>query len=198
MRAGVAAAARAVAAQRVEALAQIDIVAAEPALADQGGDLAAAQAPPSRRRHRPPCARGAAAAAVAASCRPSSVMRPSASMAPSSTEQSLRFGERRARRRIEEGKLVRAAAPGREIERKGRQIGGEDFRPRERLRAPRSAARPTAGSRRRARCGRRGRGAGRRRRARRARFRAASRRHQARSAARARARSRRRCARLRW
>ena len=43
-------------------------------------------------------------------------------------EQRLRLGKRRPRRRIEEGELFRAAAPGREIEREGRKIGGEDFR----------------------------------------------------------------------
>ena len=67
------------------------------------------------------------------SFRPSSLMRPSASMAPSVAEQSLRFGQCRARRRIEEGELFRTAAPCRQIERKGRQIGGQDFRPRKRF-----------------------------------------------------------------
>ena len=81
-------------------------------------------------------------------------------------------------------------APRREVEHEGGQIGGENFRPSARARARRSAARPTAGSRRRARCGRRGRAAGRRRRATRARFRAASARRRAHSAARAQARNR--------
>ena len=50
-------------------------------------------------------------------------------MAPSSASKRLRLGKRRARRRIEEGELLRVAAPGREVERERRQIGGEDFRP---------------------------------------------------------------------
>ena len=54
-------------------------------------------------------------------------------MAPSSREQRLGLGERGARRRIEEGELLGAAAPGGKIEGEGRQIGGEDFRPRKGL-----------------------------------------------------------------
>ena len=44
-------------------------------------------------------------------------------------EQRFCLGQRRSRRRIEEGERFRRAAPGREIEREGRQIGGKDFRP---------------------------------------------------------------------
>ena len=67
----------------------------------------------------------------ARSCRPSSVMRPSASMRAELGQQRPRLGKRGARRRIEEGKLARIGrAPLRQIEHEARQIGGEDFRPR--------------------------------------------------------------------
>ena len=195
----VLAAARAVAAELIEPVARSTSSPPSPRSRQDRGDLGGALARAFARRHRPPCARAAAAAASAAGLRPSSVMRPSASSAPSSVEQRPRLGQRGRRRRIEKGELGRiGGAPLREIEQQARQIGGEDFRPGIGLRATRSAARPTAGSRRRARCGRRGRGADRRRRATPARSRAASGRRRARSAARARARSRSRCARPRW
>ena len=117
-------------------------------------------------------------------------MRPSASSAPSSREQRARLGQRRRGRRIEEGQGGGIGdAPGGAVEQRGRtrsaaRISGR----REGLAARRSRPPPTGGSRRPARCGRRGRGAGRRRRARRARSRAASGRCRARSAARGRAR----------
>ena len=184
--------------KRVEALAQIDVVAAKAALADQHGDFGGVQRFAVRRRRRPPCARAAAAAAVAASCRPSSVMRPSPSMAPSSASSAFASVERR-RAAADRG---RRACPAPRPRRRDRARRTKDrrrgFPAGQTVRAPRSAARPTAGSRRRARCARRGRGADRRPRATPARFRAGSRRHRARSAARGRARSRRRCARPRW
>ncbi len=91
------------------------------------GQLAGAFA----RRHRPPCAPAAAAAAGRASVRPSSVMRPCASMAPSSPSSALASlsagsggGSRNASlRRI-------ADAPLRQVEHEGRQVGRQDFRPR--------------------------------------------------------------------
>ena len=49
------------------------------------------------------------------------------------SEQRFCFGERCARRRIEEDELVGVGAPGSEIEREGGQIRGEDFRTRERF-----------------------------------------------------------------
>ena len=59
-------AARAVAAQRVQPRAQIDVVAAEAALADDRGDLGGAQRRAFARPHPPPCAQAAAAAAAGA------------------------------------------------------------------------------------------------------------------------------------
>ena len=63
-------AARAVAAELIEPVAQIDIVAAQPAFGEHRGD----RAPPIRRRlrsrHRPPCAPAAAATAARASVGP--------------------------------------------------------------------------------------------------------------------------------
>jgi hypothetical protein len=44
-------------------------------------------------------------------------------------KQGFRLDERRPRRRVEEGEVFRAAAPGREVERQRRQIGGQNFRP---------------------------------------------------------------------
>ena len=170
-----------------------------------------ARAPTGSRRYRRragPRPRAAASTTMRASrggsgswrsLRPSSVMRRSRIDGAELGQQRPRLGQRARRRRIEERKLARIGrAPLRQIEQHARQIGGEDFRPRIRLRATRSAARPTAGSRCRARCGRRGRAADRRRRARPARFRAASGRRPARSAAPAPARNRPRCARPRW
>ena len=67
----------------------------------------------------------------ARSLRPSSVMRPAASIAPRSVEQCARLVDRSLRRRIEEGELCRIArAPLRQIEHEGRQIGRQNFRPR--------------------------------------------------------------------
>src|SRR5262249_46401971 len=48
-------------------------------------------------------------------------------------KKRLGFGERGTRRWIEESELVGISAPGGEIEREGGQIGGEDFRTRERF-----------------------------------------------------------------
>ena len=60
---------------------------------------------------------------------PSSVMRPSASSAPSSRSRLTRLLPRRRRRRIEERQLRRIGdAPLRQIEHQRRQIGAEDFR----------------------------------------------------------------------
>ena len=67
----------------------------------------------------------------ARSLRPSSVMRPCASIAPSSCSNAFASAERGLRRRIEERQLAGiAGAPLRQIEHEGRQIGRENFRPR--------------------------------------------------------------------
>ena len=66
-------------------------------------------------------------------CRPSSVMRPLSVDGAECGKQRSCLGERGTRRRIEEGELVGVGAPGGEIEREGGQIGGEDFRTRERF-----------------------------------------------------------------
>ncbi len=114
--------------QRVEPRAQIDVVAAEPALADDRGDLRGYKrrafprgvdhhAGKPRRQRQPPqmsALIGDAAVGVDGAER---------------GEQRFRLGQRRPRRRIEEGELFRTAAPGRQIEREGGKIGGEDFRP---------------------------------------------------------------------
>ena len=109
---------------------EIDIVAAEPALGEHHRDVGGERALRLRAPHRPPCGRAAAAAAAGAARRPSSVMRPSASIAPSSRSSAFASVERGARRRIEEGERRRIGdAPMREIEHEAGQIGGEDFRP---------------------------------------------------------------------
>ena len=60
--------------------------------------------------------------------RPSSVMRPSPSIAPIAVRERPRLLQRGARRRVEEGELSRIGdAPKRAIERKSREIGGENF-----------------------------------------------------------------------
>ena len=103
---GVAAAARAVAVQRVEPLAQIDVVAAEPALTDDRGDLRGYKCrafprgvdhhagKPRRQRQPPqmPALIGDAAVGVDGAER---------------GEERIRLGQRRPRRRIEEGELFR-------------------------------------------------------------------------------------------
>ena len=190
---------RAVAAELIEPDIEIDAVAAEAAL---GQDRRRCRRLPRPRRagaNPRSCAPAAAAApARAGSCLPS-VIRPSASSAPSSRSRlfaSFSAGAGGGSRNASVRGI--ADAPLREVEHQRRQIGGEDFGLGVGARATRSAARPTAGSRRRARCGRRGRGADRPRRARRARFPAASGRYPARSAAPAPRRNRPRCARPRW
>ena len=167
-------AARAVAAELIETVTQIGIVTAKPAFGEHRGNLPppVSPAPSGAASTTMRASRGGSGSAR--SLRPSSVMRPCASMAPSSRSSALASLERGLRRRIEKRELARiAGAPLRQIEHEGRQIGRQNFRPRIGLQANRSAARPTAGSRRPARCARRGRGAGRRRRATRARFPAA-------------------------
>ena len=180
------------------AAAQVDVVAAEPALGDQRGDLRGMQCgamlaaasttmrrEPRRQRQPPQVSPFVGDAAVAVD-------------GAEFGEERLCLGERGPRRRIEKRELFRACRPtprGRARKTTGRR---PEFPAGRTVRARRSAARPRAGSRRRARCGRRGRGADRPPRATPARFRAGSRRHRARSAAPAPARSRRRCARPRW
>ena len=193
----IARAARAIAAKILHAVRQVDVVAAEPALGQHARRCRPRASPAPSRAASTTMRASRGGSGRRRSAWPSAVMRPSVERAELG-EQRARLGERALRRRIEEGERLRRRAPGREIEHEGRQVGREDLRARDRLRARRSAARPTGGSRRRARCGRRGRGAGRRRRARRARSRAASARRPARSAARARGRNRPRCARPRW
>ena len=186
----VLAAARAVAAELIEPMAEIDVVAAKPALRQDRGDIGGALAralrgridhhagEPRRQRQPPklPALVGDAALGIDGA---------------EFGQQRPRLGQRAGRRRIEERELCpdrpRPIAPDRAAFPTGRRT---TFPGAHRLRAKRSAARPTAGSRRRARCGRRGRGADRRRRATPARFPAASGRHRARSAAPAPARCR--------
>ena len=191
-RARILGAARAVAAELVEPMAEIDIVAAEPALGQHRGDARRPARPRPRAAASTTMRASRGGSGSARSLRPSSVMRPS------------RIDARRARRAARAprssaaggGGSRKASVPGsaraplRQIEHEAPTDRRTEFPAAYRARASRSAARPTAGSRRPARCGRRGRGAGRRRRATRARFRAASGRRRARSAARAPARCR--------
>ena len=184
MRAG-----HAVAAQGIEAMRQIGVVPAEAAFADQDGNLGGKEcgafggsvdhhAGEPRRKRQPaqfPPFLGDAAVCVDGA---------------EFNEQRPRLGKGQVRRRIEEGKLFGRCTPCREVERENRKGRRRGFPGGNRLRAPRSAARPRAGSRCPARCGRRGRGAGRPPRATRARSQAASRRHRVRSAARGQARCR--------
>ena len=166
------------------------IVAAEPALGQHGGDLGGQRAgafgrgidhharEPRRQRQRAQLAAFVGDAALGIE---------RAELA----EQRARLGKR-GRAAADRGRRAcpdraRPSAPDRARTPTDRR---REFPAAHRARASRSAARPTAGSRRPARCGRRGRGAGRRRRATRARFPAASGRRRARSAARARARCR--------
>ena len=88
----------------------------------------------------------------------SSVMRPSPSMAPSAARSAC-ARRARARRRVEKGKLVRARAPGGEIEREATERSAARISGRANGSATPFVVRPRAGSRCRARCGRRGRGA---------------------------------------
>jgi hypothetical protein len=186
---GVFATARAVAAETSSRFVEIDAVAAEPALGQDRRDLGAEQSGPRLRPASTTMRASRGGSGRRRSLRPSSVMRPCASMAPSSASSERASASAPARRRIEERKRRRIAdAPGSrrsssKPDRSAARISGSAKAP-----ATPSAARPTAGSRRPARCGRRGRGAGRPRRARRARSRAASARRPARSAARGRAR----------
>ena len=196
-RASFAAAGRAVAAKSIEPMRQVHVVAGKAALADQDRDFGGRQRrafvggvddharEPRRQRQLPQLSSLVGDAAVAID---------SAKLG----QQRFRFGERRTRRRIEERELVRRPSPtppDRARRTTDRRTG---FPAGKKLQAKPSVARPTAGSRRRARSGRRGRGADRLRRATLAPFRAASPRHRARSAARARARYRRPCARPGW
>ena len=118
--------------QPVEPFAQIEIVATEPALADQGRELGGLQrlacgcridhhAGKSRRQRQAaqmPALLGHAAVAIDGA---------------EFGKERFCFVERGARRRVEEGEFFRLCAPSGEVEREGRQIRGEDFRPRERF-----------------------------------------------------------------
>ena len=90
--------------------------------------------------------------------RPSSVMRPSASSAPRSRSRARASLSAGRGRRVEEGEARsdRSTPQAAQSSRSGREIGGQDLGAREGLRAPRSRPPPTGGSRRPARCARRG------------------------------------------
>ena len=115
--------------QRVDAVGEIDVVAAEAALAEHGRDLGGEfglprrggvhhhAREPRRQRQPPQLAAFVGDAAVAVDGAELDQQRP-------------RLGKRRARRRIEEGERRGIGdAPGGEIEHKAGKIGGEDFRP---------------------------------------------------------------------
>ena len=107
---------------------EIDVVAAEAALGEHGGDLGrrtrgafaggvdhhAGEARRQRQRVERLALRGDAAVAVDRA---------------EVGKQALRLGERRGRRRIEKHQLAGIGdAPLREVEHQGREVGGEDFR----------------------------------------------------------------------
>ena len=126
MRARLVGAAGAVAAQRVEPVAQVDVIAAEAALGEHGAISAAARAAPSRRgidhharearRQRQPAERLALAGDAAGAVDRAEV-----------GEQRPRLGQRGGRRRIEKHQLAGIGdAPLREVEhqrRTGRRRG---------------------------------------------------------------------------
>ena len=111
-----------VAAQILQPVGEIDVVAAEAAFADQYGDLGRVERgterggidhharEPRRQRQQPQFLPFAGDAAVAVD-------------GAEFGEQGFRFRQRRAWRRVEESELLRRAAPGRKIEREGRQVG---------------------------------------------------------------------------
>ena len=189
---------RAVAAKLIEPVIEIDAVAAEAALGQEGrdfGGLFAGAQPmrihdharqPRRQRQRPqalafrrdPAIGHRARRVLRAGCR-----LPSAPARAAGRETPACAGSR----------TPHCARSSTSEERSAEKFQAGYKRP-----AKRSAVRPTAGSKRRARCGRRGPGADRPRRARRARSQAGSGRYQARSAAPAPCRNRRQCARPRW
>ncbi len=120
---------RAVAAKFVEAMSKIDVVAAEPAFAQQGGDVGGhvARRPSAAASTTMRASRGGSGRRR--SLLPFSVIRPAASMAPSSAQQRLASIKRRRRRRIEESERSRIGdTPLRKIEHEAGQIGGENFR----------------------------------------------------------------------
>ena len=124
----IASAGGAVAVQRIEPRAQIRIVAAGAALADDCGDLGGALRLALRGRihhHARKPGRQRQLAQMPAFLGDAAVRIDGAKLG----EQRPCRGKRRARRRIEERKPLRSAAPCREVERERRQIGGEDFRP---------------------------------------------------------------------
>ena len=141
------------------------------------------RAPPRRDAPpRAPCAARRGASGSARIARPVSVSRPSSSSAPSSRSSATASFQAGAGGGSSQASCPGSLdAPGREIEHEARRDRRREFPARRRPGARRSAARPTGDSRRRARCGPRGRGADRRWRARRARSRAATGRDRARN-----------------
>ena len=130
-----------------EPMREVNIVAGKAAFADEDGDLGSRQrgafgrrvdhhaGEPRRQRQAPQFLAFLGDAAVAVD-------------GAEFGEQGFCLDERRARRRIEEGKILRPAAPGREVERQRRQIGGQDFRAGKRFerRGLRLVPQPVAGA----------------------------------------------------
>ena len=126
----------AVAAEALDALGEVDGVAAEAALDQHGGEVGGVprRLGPSARRRQAPCGRGAAAAGAPAARRPLSVMRPSRIEGAELVEERPRLGQGRGGRRIEEGELSRIGdAPGGAVEDERRKIGRQDLGPAEGL-----------------------------------------------------------------
>ena len=118
---------RAIAAERSKSLTHIDIVAAETALADQRGQFGREGALVRALRvdhHARQARRQRQAAQLPAFVGDTSGRVDSAER----NKKRVGFGERRARRRVEEGELVGLGAPSGEIERERGEVGGEDFR----------------------------------------------------------------------
>ena len=126
----VLAAPRAVAAELIETMRQVDIVAAKPALRQDRGDVGGALALALRRgvhHHAGEPRRQRQSAKLAALVGDAALRVDRAKL----DQQRLRFGERAGGRRIEERERRGIGrAPLRQIEQQARQIGGEDFRPR--------------------------------------------------------------------
>ena len=118
----------AVATQRVDAVPQIDVVAAETAFRQDGGDLGrhAARALPARIHHHAGEARRERQAIEELAFR-GDAARPVDGAEVG--EQGAGFIERRRRRRVEKHELRRIGdAPLGKVQHQRRQIGGEDFR----------------------------------------------------------------------
>ncbi len=149
-------------AQRLQPVAEIAAVAAEPRFGEEHGEAAGGAAEAERggadqhvaepRRH------GEAGELQSLRGQP-----PVAVDGAEPGEQRHRLVEGGARRRVEKGEAGRVGdAPGDQVERQRGEVGIEDLRPVERRQRAPSGPRPTGDSRCRAPCARRGRGAGRR------------------------------------